>query len=307
LLLDVLQSAREIGGGSQLIIEIKPGNSDAATALARMFLRYPELMASCAVVMSFDVFAMHNLRGEMVTVLDALQQQEPGLSKVTSIPTSMSFGNFSVAQNMTPSRGMTIGDSQQRRVDSSDNVGMWLSESVNRSDSFNFTPFHSTLPAGSVKRKPSIDKYISTSPNLRRRPSIDRSRGSLVSQFGAPKLMLLTVADPPKIPCELWVDVADLSPVDEWLNADDGSLDGVYLQFQKPMMTPDGAKHLRALADKCCVGVWGHNGRDPDDWDTFHWLVRECRVSYVNSDLPKGFKKVLRTATSAFPSAHYCI
>ena len=314
LLLDVLRSAQEIGGGSQLIIEIKPGNSDAATALARLFLKYPDLMPSCAVVMSFDAFAMHNLRKEMVTVLDALHQPDiPGLSKVTSIPTSMSFGNFSVAQNLdvlgsSPSvsrpiyiaGGVKREDSQRHgRIDSSDNVGMWLSESVNRNDSFNFSPFHSNLPVGSHKRMPSMDKYMSTSPNLRRRPSMDRSRGSLVSQFGAPKLMLLTVADPPKIPCGLWVDVADLSPVDGWLNADDGSLDGVYLQFQKSMMTPDGAKHLRELADKCCVGVWGHNGRDPDDWVTFHWLVRECRVTYVNSDLPRGFKKVLRTATSA--------
>ena len=76
LLVDVLRSACEIGGGSQLIIEIKPGNSEAATALARMFLKYPRLMSACAVVMSFDAFAMHNLRREMVTVLDALQNNE---------------------------------------------------------------------------------------------------------------------------------------------------------------------------------------------------------------------------------------
>lgn len=139
---------------------------------------------------------------------------------------------------------------------------------------------------------------MSTSPNLSRRPSIDRSRGSLISQFGAPKLMLLTVADPPKIPCELWVDVDDLSPVNGWLSSHDGSLDGVYLQFQKKMMTIEGAESLRVMSEKYAVGVWGHNGRDPDDWDTFHWLVKQGGVSYVNTDLPKGFKKVFRNAAS---------
>lgn len=311
LLMDVLRSAREIGGGSQLIIEIKPGNSDAATALARMFLKYPQLMPACAVVMSFDAFAMHNLRREMVTVLDALQDNEPGLAKTTSIPTSMSFGNFSVAQNLnimtspSSSRAINIPREDSQRLhhnDSGENVGMWLSESVNqRNDSFtHLTPGGNLIPPASMKqqRKPSIEKYMSTSPNLTRRPSMDRSPGSLVSQSGAPKLMLLTVADPPKIPCELWVDVADLSPIDGWLHSHDGSLDGVYLKFQKSMMTSDGAKALQQLSNKYSVGVWGHNGRDPDDWETFHWLVRECRVSYVNTDLPKGFKKVLRNAVS---------
>lgn len=326
LLVDVLRSACEIGDNSQLIIEIKPGNSDAATALARMFLKYPRLMSACAVVMSFDAFAMHNLRREMLSVLDALQNNEnPNtLSKTTSIPTSMSFGNFSVAENLfeftSPSSPRAIhrdeSPKMHRNTDSSGSVGMWLSESVNRNDSFqmlapfaphgNFIPPPPHLPpphpspsnGGLHKRLPSVDRYLSTSPNLRRRPSIDRSRGSLISHFGAPKLMLLTVADPPKITCELCVDVDDLSPVDGWLSSHDGSLDGVYLQFQKKMMTIEGAKSLRAMSEKYAVGVWGHNGRDPDDWDTFHWLVKQGGVSYVNTDLPKGFKKVFRNAVS---------
>ena len=313
LLIDVLRSAQEIGGGSQLIVEIKPGNAEAGTALARLFLQHPDLMASCAVVMSFDAFAMHNLRREMVAVLEKCIEEQHGLAATMSLPTSMSFGNFSALPTTTSSQNMLKSSSlalpiyedeptgRHAKNDSADNVGMWLSESFNRKDSFNFSPFNAHLGAspGSTRRRPSFDTQASPRSTMRRRPSIDRSRGTLVSQSGAPKLMLLTVADPPKIPVELWADVADLTPVDQWLHASDGSLDGVYLQFQKQMLNPEGAAALRKLAEKCVVGVWGHNGRDPDDWTTFHWLVRECQVSYVNSDLPKTFKKILRTGVSS--------
>ena len=104
-----------------------------------------------------------------------------------------------------------------------------------------------------------------------------------------PKLVLLTVADPPKLSHELWADVADLTPVGGWLKSHDGSLDGVYLQFQPQMLTQEGATELRKLAEQFDVGVWGYNGRDPDDHRTFRWLVDECHVSFVNSDLPKKF------------------
>lgn len=38
------------------IVEIKPGNVEAGTALAKMFARHPHLMERCAVVMSFDAY-----------------------------------------------------------------------------------------------------------------------------------------------------------------------------------------------------------------------------------------------------------
>ena len=65
LLFDVLRSARAIGGEARMVVEIKPGNCEAGTALAKMFVRYPALMERCAVVMSFDAFAMQNLRREL--------------------------------------------------------------------------------------------------------------------------------------------------------------------------------------------------------------------------------------------------
>ena len=81
--------------------------------------------------------------------------------------------------------------------------------------------------------------------------------------------MLLTVADPPALPCELQVKYDELHRVDPWLKQDDGSLDGVYLQYEKEMATPEGAARLRELSQRHLVGVWAHAHRDPDDFETF--------------------------------------
>ena len=104
--------------------------------------------------------------------------------------------------------------------------------------------------------------------------------------------MLLTVAEKPKIECELVVHVSDVLQVEQWLGGGDGALDGAYLQFEQEMLTKSGAASLRKLSDKgYSVGVWNYHGRDPDCWESFHHLVREGGVSYVNSDLPRGFRK----------------
>jgi hypothetical protein len=107
-----------------------------------------------------------------------------------------------------------------------------------------------------------------------------------------PKLMLLTVSDKPKIPCELQVSIEEPIPkIDQWLHRDNGALDGVYMQYQPQMLSPDGLANLRLLASKYTVGVWNKAHKDPDDFETFHTLVKEGSVSFVNSDLPKGFMK----------------
>lgn len=115
-----------------------------------------------------------------------------------------------------------------------------------------------------------------------------------------PKLMLLTVADPPKIACELQVHYNELHRVIPWLTgttADDdtmymsSSLDGVYLQYEKEMMTPEGAAYLRQLSKQYLIGIWGYADIDPDDFETFEWLVKEGNCSFVNTDLPKHFLK----------------
>jgi glycerophosphoryl diester phosphodiesterase len=103
-----------------------------------------------------------------------------------------------------------------------------------------------------------------------------------------PKLMLLTVADPPRRPCELQVGIEDTSPIDGWIK---GSLDGVYMQFQQCMLEPDGAASLKKLSERYTVGIWGHAYKDPDDYETFSTLVQEGSVSFVNTDLPEFFRK----------------
>jgi hypothetical protein len=53
LLLDVLSSAYAIEDNTKLVIEIKPGNEAAASALANILVHRPELMQCVAVIMSY--------------------------------------------------------------------------------------------------------------------------------------------------------------------------------------------------------------------------------------------------------------
>ena len=113
--------------------------------------------------------------------------------------------------------------------------------------------------------------------------------------------MLLTVADPPSMPCELQVQYNELHRVDAWLQHETGALDGVYLQYEKEMMTPEGAAYLRELSQRFMVGVWAYAERDPDDFETFEWLVKEGNCSFVNTDLPKNFRKNLVLPRGSLP------
>ena len=350
LLIDVLRSASAIGGNSQLIIEIKPGNVAAASALARLFLRHPELMSRCAVVMSFDAFAMHTLRKDLKTVLPMVDHQDPEAAPLpstsgVSLPSTMSLGNLGCRVDSMPATGSfeegkeTTEEERQffplahrGKTDSLDHFGVGLTDSIRtRSGSFNFTPFNQlepqalqqphgqskvydhktspTSPTTSPKLTGIAAPNLRSSPNLLSAPSTGSPakmsklllspRGDAPQQpalsprrFGVPKLMLLTVAEKPKIECELVVHVSDILQVEQWLGGGDGALDGAYLQFEQEMLTKSGASSLRKLSDKgYSVGVWTYHGRDPDCWESFHHLVREGGVSYVNSDLPRGFRK----------------
>ena len=88
------------------------------------------------------------------------------------------------------------------------------------------------------------------------------------------------------------------------MNKEDGSLDGVYLQFQDKMLTKNGAQKMRELADTYTVGVWEKVGKDPDNLETFRHLVTECGVSFVNSALPRKFLRGGTAAATATPSRH---
>lgn len=186
-----------IGGNAKLIIEIKPGNTAVASALASLLYRNPELIPSVAMIMSFDLFIMHLLRRE--------------LNKARNDSTNNS--------TTTPSPGF---------------------------------------------------KLLSTH-------GVDTPE--TLTSVTLPSLMLITTADPPVHKSELRFQInEDVSNIHDWIHAPDGSLDGVYLQYEQVMKTKEGADALKKLGDFCDVGVWNYAVRDPDDYETFEYLIREGGV-----------------------------
>jgi hypothetical protein len=321
LLIDVLRSARAIEGHSQLIIEIKPGNNEAANALARLFIRHPDLMEQCAVIMSFDAFAMHTLRNDLAVL--QLQHQHPpdystgGNTLRSGHRSAMSLGNIAMlvdtlGENKDEGGFMPLGEKR----DSFDHFGVGLSmsnrdlereqhgglmnnanNSNNSSNNNSGSGNHFLPPLAPAPSTPSsIGMILSTSNGSFRKSPSNRDMTTATSKQESkrrlPKLMLLTVSDEPKIPCELQVSIAEPVPkIEQWLHRADGALDGVYMQYEPQMLSTDGLANLRLLASRYVVGVWNKAHKDPDDFETFHTLVKEGSVSFVNSDLPKGFMK----------------
>ncbi|KAL3904563.1 MAG: hypothetical protein SGILL_010017 [Bacillariaceae sp.] len=280
LLIDVLRSASAISEKAQLVIEIKPGNDVAAAALARLLIRHPDLRSNVAMIMSFDAATMHKLRRELN---EAIYSEVAGMEGLRS-----------------PQNG-SLTSLQHRRVTSYDHFGTFgggLSPSIRRNN-------HSSMDFGSVGLSIShtnLNGLASSSqtnlngeapPDIVPRPEESLASSVAEAKKGMPKLMLLTVADKPKIACELQVQYNELHRVDHWLTMEDGSLDGAYLQFEEEMMTPQGAAYLREFSSRFAVGIWGYSGEDPDDFPTFEWLVKEGNCTFVNTDLPKHFKREL--------------
>ena len=273
LLIDVLRSACAISDHSKLVIEIKPGNESAASALARLLLRHPDLRQAVAMIMSFDAVTMHRLRADLsVLELEASGHGTPG-GGIGGRPRSSTFGSHHRVTSFDHFGVMGYGGKFGSHVsfDGSGSVGLDLSQTnlVNLDQHGHKDSEPALLPEGTAN--------ATTTNNHNRKSTI-------------PKLMLLTVADPPKIPCELQVGVKDLSPVSHWLTTSDGALDGVYLQYEESMTTPEGAAALRQLSEKHLIGIWQYSGVDPDNYKTFEWLVQEGNVTFVNTDLPNHFK-----------------
>eukprot|EP00978_Attheya_sp_CCMP212_P036798 scaffold169500_cov72-Attheya_sp.AAC.1 len=67
------------------------------------------------------------------------------------------------------------------------------------------------------------------------------------------------------------------------------------------MLEPKGSQALLALSKKYKVDVWELVRKDPDDIQTFRHLINDCGVSYVNSALPKKFKKTHFTRPMTIP------
>ena len=84
LLLDVLRTAQVIGGFARLVIEIKPGNQEACTALIRLFCQHSELIERCAVTVSFDAYTMHKLRSELNELASSLMATSDPLIRCRS-------------------------------------------------------------------------------------------------------------------------------------------------------------------------------------------------------------------------------
>jgi glycerophosphoryl diester phosphodiesterase len=266
LLIDVLRSASDISEDSKLVIEIKPGNDMSAFALARLLSRHPELLASVAVIMSFDASTMHRFRAELhlrVGTPAPLLVRHNSMMAPAHHRRVTSYDHFG-------SMGVTLGGSQSRLHSPSmdfGNLGVGLSISQNNLNGHLWNNFDA--------------------------PLLSPTNTATANNPHFPKLMLLAVAHPPKIPCELEVHANELHRVDSWLTTNEGSLDGVYLQFEESMLTSEGAAFLKELSQRYLVGVWGYSGRDPDDFKTFEWLVKEANCSFVNTDLPKQFRKEL--------------
>lgn len=259
LLIDVLRSASAISKESKLIIEIKPGNESAASALSRMLIRHPDLCPSVAMIMSFDAVTMHRLRSEL-SVIDemAIGHTPPHSRQHSFVGVHSRVNSFDHFGTHTQSRLGSLESSMGA-------IGMSLSSE--NFEHMNDTTGHHPL-----------------SPNHESRHTAARPRLM-------PRLMLLTVADPPLRPCEHQVGVDDLSPVDGWLSRPQGALDGVYLQYEEKMKTPEGIERLKNLSQHFLVGIWAYSGKDPDDFSTFERLVKEGNCTYVNTDLPSHFRK----------------
>ena len=387
LLIDVLRSAyaisqnttnnssnpdngKSIGYKAQLIIEIKPGNEAAASALARLLIRHPDLRPYVAMIMSFDVVTMHRLRYELSGMLGtATTPSSPTKSKqkdgeahndhsnfhalakhhrVTSfdhfgtlsnvgIHNMSRFNSFVENNNLmrTASTSNLLHPLDHGNSNSGGNIGLSISGTnldaagaeVQPGDEYS-TPIHGldvdiSRSASNVLAQSQSHSNGSADTTSTEATSLSTTSGTQLSpplpspQSIMPKLMLLTVADPPHHPCELQVSITEdscsndenqsegepskstmLSKIDSWLTTQDGKLDGVYLQYEKHMMTEQGAASLRKLSshgrdgsDGYLVGVWGYSGKDPDNLETFEWLVNEADCTYVNTDLPNHFAK----------------
>ncbi len=319
LLFDVLRSAAAIGGNAKMIVEIKAGNTDAASALARMFARHPKLMEHVAVVMSFDAFIMHNMRREMAAVFEQLHgstHQQMHQQHGPAPPNYHIHGDKSPEPSRLPAPGLEYAvHPYPLPVLSNIALGSTLSSSPNLGPSIlSRRPSHGLSLSSSPNLGPSI---LSRLPSHGRFPSILGSHNRLDSRdlFGLghtvgsekatdvgvglnladdgtpilsasntflpihkqpdnematteqrgpssspfvdkptqtfPKLLLITVAETPKVDYELFVDFTQSENVEKLLRGGDGgSLDGVYMQYQKEMIKPEFSKAMRSLASR---------------------------------------------------------
>ena len=66
------------------------------------------------------------------------------------------------------------------------------------------------------------------------------------------------------------------------------------------MMTEEGARRLSELSQQCLVGIWTYSGKDPDDFNTYQFLVQKGNCTFVNTDLPNHFHKQVLVGKAAY-------
>jgi len=251
--------------------------------------------------------AVHPLKGPILSriALGSCLSSSPNMG-----PSMMSQHHRAPSHSRVPS---TIG--AHNRLDSRDMFGMGY-QAESRGDmglGLNLGDTDATMSSSQTFLPIPVHKSVT---NLHKQPSHHEEENEEekkesshyppnntgVPNVSFPKLLLITVAETPKADYELFLDVTkpESGPkLDHWLRGGDGGmLDGVYMQYQKAMMGPEGSKAMRNLAARYDLGIWGANPI-PDDWGTFHSLVSECHVSYVNSSLPKHFRRKMKRSISA--------
>ena len=258
-LLEVLRSASMVGNGSQLVIEIKPGNVTAADALIHLLRGHPELLPCVGVVMSFDAFIMNDFAAMLSALVATPWAGAGGMPRSISVsagmPRVVSVPGFNPGGHMP--RVTSAAAQLSHYMVARDSVGGPQEGRMGRLSSV-------ALPEGSVAKGPTV-----------------------------PKLLLLTVAEKPEKPFEMWLDIMkDTAGVEEAAK----HLDGVYIEFQQEMLTPEGRAALSQLAARRTVGVWMRAERDPDNLATATELMNSCGVSFVNTDLPQTFTAAARAA-----------
>jgi hypothetical protein len=298
-LLEVLRSAIMIGNDVQLVIEIKPGNVTAADALVELISAHPEVIPAIGVVMSFDAFIMGDFAPKLAALAEARGANHRhgantrisrvnrasiargSISSLKSSSISTSRGKlWSAVKKVDAVRGLgsPISNSVPARLDQMNSAAAAAHEHAKSTDSARESAGgDSTTSAASA----TSDTQVETKPRVT--PLLEPLRSA---QLPLPKLLLLTVADKPQFEFEHWLDInVDTAPVER---VADG-LDGVYIEFQKEMLTPEGQATMRAMAQRRHVGVWTRAGVHPDHLSTAQTLIHECGATYVNTDLPTTF------------------
>jgi len=106
LLKDILRSAIELGD-SQMVIEIKSGNSSTADALCDLIESNPGLLTAIAVIMSFDAHIMHIVKSRLISsYLFAKKEAIRKSSSLTNLAalSGADWGDTVVAAQRSPKR-----------------------------------------------------------------------------------------------------------------------------------------------------------------------------------------------------------